>query len=127
MIKNSQKKRKMILLIFCALLIFSCRPHLKMGSQTYDFGDIRRGGIVKGEFQISNPGWGFLKLEAKSGCRCLYVKESNLLILPQGQKKLHFELDTVEYDTFVEIVIMLVSNDPDLRDEILTVSGNVIR
>lgn len=79
------KRLCLVLLLFCSSIVFS-QTRLKVTNSKYNFGSVKKGDIVKCEFEIINTGNEPLLLkEAEVGCSCTTVEFSKQPVLP-GQK-----------------------------------------
>ena len=112
------------ILIFSIFFIYS-QEIIKIDSSNYDFGTVKKGEIVKGNFVLSNLTTQQIDITIQSSCECLEIDENSLLLKPKEDKTIYYQLQTEDYDGYIEKEIIInVKTDKNLLF-FVKISGNI--
>ena len=102
-------------------------PRIDIPKETWNFGKVKEGKILKHTFIIKNVGSTELELNAYPGCRtCISPELSQNNIPPKGKADLHITLYTTGKSGEIEAYTMIQSNDPKQPVKKITVKAFVI-
>ncbi|OHD11460.1 MAG: hypothetical protein A2086_10340 [Spirochaetes bacterium GWD1_27_9] len=112
------------ILIFNIFFIYS-QEIIKIDPSNYDFGTVKKGEIVRGKFVLSNLINQQIDITIQSSCECLEIDENYLLLKPKEDKTIFYQLETEDYDGYIEKEIIInVKSDKNLLF-FVKISGNV--
>jgi hypothetical protein len=106
-------RNNVILLLFVCALQSVSQPRLEVVDAKKNFGFVKRGEVVKIEFDIINKGKEPLLInDAEVSCSCTSVDFPKQPILPNQQAKVVVNFDTKTVYDRQDRVVYLHSNDP---------------
>jgi hypothetical protein len=98
-------------------------PRLQLTETSFDFGEALEGSTVSHDFSVSNTGSAVLKID-QVGPACVCMKaDFDESIAPGGKGKISLTVDLTGYKGPLEMVVMVVSNDPENPDTSLSIKG----
>ena len=101
-------------------------PQIYISEESWDFGTVKIGSVVKHTFIIKNSGGANLNFYPYSSCpACILVEVESYSIPPKSEMKMNVkivETQTGPYDGLITID----SNDPAMPSKKLTVKGTFI-
>jgi hypothetical protein len=102
-------------------------PKLEIPEESWDFGAVKTGSVLKHDFIIKNTGQAELTIDVYPNCpRCMGLELDKPSIPPKGAAKLHVEIFGKGEGPY-EVYVMLESNDPQKRVNRLTVKGTFVK
>ncbi|MDR0574020.1 MAG: DUF1573 domain-containing protein [Tannerella sp.] len=115
----SKNNFQLSVLLFSVLIIVSCHskknPELVLSVENYDFGNVRKDSIYKGNVIITNSGNAPLIIDnINPGCGCTSVSVTKNIIPPKDTCLLNFSYNTHKKKGIQENFITLIANTDSL-------------
>jgi len=121
---------KRILAVFFCMSFLTCSwaqslaPRITTKSDSFDFGQIREGQIVKHSFEIENSGTAELKIsEVRTSCGCTAVKPEKMILNPGEKTNIKVEFNSENRLGPQEKYVYIFSNDPVNAQYKLSLTG----
>lgn len=101
-------------------------PKIQFEAQTYDFGKITSGSVVKHEFIFTNAGNALLEITAvRPGCGCTTAGEWSKQVEPGKTGTITLQFNSTGFGGLVAKTATVTCNDPAQGNLTLQLSGNV--
>jgi hypothetical protein len=130
------RKLWLVGVLFCLVLIAplvvtgetpSGTPKIDLPRESWDFGKVKEGPVLKHTFTVKNIGTAELELQAYPGCRvCISPELSSNKILPESKAELDVFFYTKGKSGAIDSFAMIRSNDPEQPVLKITVKAFVI-
>lgn len=126
--------KKIILILFAILCIQNCSderiqgPAIRFESDTWNFGEIKKGAIISYTFSFFNPGSDTLVLESvRPSCSsCTIIDAYDKKVTPGESGKIRITYKVKGSTQHVDSKVYVDTNVPDAQTIILTVTGNIV-
>ncbi|MCF8241601.1 MAG: DUF1573 domain-containing protein [Melioribacteraceae bacterium] len=104
------------------------QPKMLIGRNSYDFGTVKEGEVVKVTVNFKNAGNDKLIINnVRTSCGCTAALLSSKEIQPGEQGSLKIELDTSGRNGKFTRTITMFTNDPDHRQQTITLFANIVK
>lgn len=106
-------KRYLSLLLLCISLQVYCQPRLEIKDPKKNFGFVKKGEVVKLDYEIINKGTEPLLInDIEIGCSCTTADFDAKPILPQQSSSISISFDTHSVYDRQDRTVKVISNDP---------------
>lgn len=100
-------------------------PHLELGAQEWNFGDVWQGEPASKEISVKNAGDAPLEIEAKTSCGCTVATKPKSPLAPGESTSLTISYNTVGKVGPASQTVTIGTNDPTQQSMTIRVTGNV--
>lgn len=116
-----------VALFACAISAVSAAPKISFDKESLDFGTALCGPLINFTFNITNTGDEELDItNAIPNCGCTHVEMKVKKIAPGKSSVMEATFSTIDFLGPISKTITVFSNDPERKEVILTLTGNVV-